>query len=1464
MTINDRQNILVHVGEGALEHDPLCATAGTTGALKQREELPRDTTDQELAVGDSQGAADVLMCCEAADDSPQLEFEASDGECAVADGIAIGHLSVAACHTSRPLPTIKGTYIRGKIQGLDVILTVDQGCENTMVSHKVYQQIPAIRRPRLWNKGLAEGAGGALINVWGWAPFELKFGSVKLTRVLAVAEIQHELLLGHDLLARDPAGPMDVLNSTKELLFQGQRVPLVTVGEPSRSIRVLSVNDHVIPGMTEMVIDGYVERPVEEVGQERCMLVEGNPEFCERYECVICPTLVNVSGRCSTHVRVLNPFPDPRVIPGNVFLGTLEHVQQGKVVKEQEYPEEQGNPTSLRRVQLRTGPSLGDSAQLRDKASTCDEWTPRVGKSLGSSVRQVQLPMSDSTAMMQLEGGLSAAVVSADVDVGNTLLPEHLKELYERAREGWTVEQQDAIRQLLCKYPSVFAKDEYDLGLTDLVEHEIPTGDAAPIKLPPRRVPLAFVADEKREIEKMLQQGIARPSTSPWAAPLVLVRKPDGSARVTVDFRELNRVTRDNAYPLPRTEDCLDALSGACVFSVGDGLSAYHQVPMKESDIPKTAFVTKFGLFEHTTMPMGLKCAPATFQRLMELALSGLVWQTCLIYLDDCIVFGKSFDEQLVRLEEVLQRFQKAGLKLKPSKCNFFQREVRFLGHLVSAEGIQPDPANVQKIKDWPKPRCVTDIRVVLGMGGYYRRFIKDYSKRMQPLINLTKERVPFFWTEDCQAAFDDLKEALMNPPLLAHPTPDGHFILDTDASKTTVGAVLTQIQDGVEHPISYGSRTLSTAERNYCATDRELLAGRYFMEYYKHYLLGRTFTLRTDHDSLRWLFSLREPKERVARWIETMSCYQFRVEYRPGHKHGNADAMSRICANPQDCDCPLLVDNLTLKCGPCKKCCKRAESMDSSLLDSDGNIRAQQAPMPTVAEGIRAVQMIRRKVGRTGRRRGATSCLGTVTVRHVVESVPDSGGGQKDQGTTAEASRGSTWALPYTMKTLREKQLKDPDIAPLMIWKEQGKRPMGREVLSASPATRHYWLYWDALSVTDGVLFRKFIRRDGSGEHQQFVVPRQLRELILYHLHDGRLSGHLGKPKTKERLLQRFYWYGVREDVDLWVDKCETCASVKKPTQTIKAPLGEMPVGAPLDRMATDILGPLPVTPRGNRFILVVTDAFTKWVEIFPIPDQTAPTCARVILNEVIARFGSPLELLSDQGPNYESILFKELCHMLEIRKIRTSPGNPRCNGQTERFNRTLLKMIKSYLRGEERDWDLHLPCLAAAYRSTPHDSTGLTPNLLMLGREVRIPMEVVYGGQKHEASKTYGAYVERLKKLMQHAHDIARENLGVAAKRQKDLYDAKAKMTPYTIGDLVWMETDVGQLDITPKLRVPYEGPFMVWRRVGPLDYELYLDRRKKKVVHYNRLKPYRGLRRPRGYYSALAEAKRLASLT
>ena len=970
---------------------------------------------------------------------------------------------------------------------------------------------------------------------------------------------------------------------------------------------------------------------------------------------------------------------------------------------------------------------------------------------LNPRAEPVQLFKGTEVAVLELVDIPGEVVIS---NVGSDTISQEKREmlrgLVETQGAGLTMEQREQFYSLLLTYADIFASSNSDLGRTDKLSHSIHTGDATPVRQPVRRIPPYRRQEVQTLLDEMLEQEVIQRSTSPWASPIVLVRKKDGTTRFCVDYRKLNDVTRKDAYPLPRIDATLDTLAGSKWFSTLDLLSGYWQVEVAEEDRHKTAFCTTEGLFEFKVMPFGLCNAPATFQRLMDLVLAGLQWSHCLVYLDDVIILGHTFVDHLRNLQAVFQRLRDAGLRLKSSKCAFFQPKVQYLGHVISEEGVAADPTKIEKVATWPIPLSTREVQRFLGFASYYRRFIRDFAQIAKPLHRLTERARAFHWTADCQSAFEELRHHLSTAPVLAHPNFSRPFILDTDASDTGIGAVLSQIDDnGMERVVAYGSRVLSKPERRYCVTRRELLAVVFFTRQFRPYLAGHHFTLRTDHGSLTWLRNFKEPEGQLARWLERLQEFDFDTVHRRGRKHTNADALSRL---------------------PCTQCGRENHSTAPALVAVTGILPSER----------------------------------------------------------------------HSLDELRQLQLADATMGLALQSKEAGQKPTPDKVKTLSPASRRLFQLWDQLLVKDGLLWRWYERPVDQERTLQLVVPMALREEVLVDLHEGVCAAHLGMDKTLARLKERFYWPGHYNDVENWCRNCAKCAMRKTPAPKARAPLQSIKAGYPMQIVATDILGPFPESTNGNNYILVVGDYFTRWVEAYAIRNQEAVTVANKLTNEFFFCFSPAEQLHSDQGRQFESQVIAEVCKLLGIHKSCTTPYHPQSDGMVERFNRTLLNMLATTAEKHPFDWESQLRPLCLAYNTSVHPTTGYSPFYLMYGRQVRMPIDIMFGTPTPDTASP-SEYADDLRKRLEKAYQQVREQMGHQLDRQKELYDRKVHGKLFEAGDLVWLFSPVVPRGCPKKLHRPWTGPFKVVSRLSDVTYRIenVQLRRNRLVVHFNRLK-------------------------
>ena len=949
-------------------------------------------------------------------------------------------------------------------------------------------------------------------------------------------------------------------------------------------------------------------------------------------------------------------------------------------------------------------------------------------------------------------------------------LPVELQKLIDQIDVPLNEKQEKQVEGLLTRNKDVFALPGEPMGRTDLVQHEIRVETDTPIKQHVRRPPLHLREAAEQEVQRMLKDDVVEPSESPWSSPVVLVRKKDGSLRYCIDYRKLNAVTVKDSYPLPRIDDSLDALRHAKYFTTLDMASGYWQIGLSEDAKQKSAFCTTSGLYQFKVMPFGLTNAPATFQRLMERVLAGLQWQVCLIYIDDVIIFSRTVEGHIQQLQAVFDRLKAAGLKLKPKKCHLFRRRVQYLGHVVSEEGISTDPEKLEAIRNWERPTTVSQVRSFLGLCSYYRRFVPEFATLARPLIKLTEKTTPFTWTDEQEKSWIVLKEKLMSPPVLDYPDPEKTFILDTDASDVGIGAVLSQETDGHERVIAYGSRVLTKPERRYCVTRRELLAVVHFVKTFRHYLIGKKFILRSDHASLRWLRSFKEPEGQVARWLETLDSYDFELVHRPGRKHVNADALSR---------------------GPCPQC--------------EGNHEGDKI------------------------RRG----------RRPKNEVPDQGAAVQTRSRVSKPEVLPTWfnSDELSLERIKEEQDKDPTLSSVREWMSKGNRPRFDRISCEGREMKFYWGQFANLQEQNGVLVRR-LERDQLGPKLQILVPRALRPTVLTECHEARTAGHLGRTKTIANVRRKFLWPGMRKDADIHVRTCEICSKYKITGRTRKAKLSSFQVGEPMERLCIDIAGPYPETSSGNKYCLVITDWFTKFVEIHSMPNQEAETVAEVVARQYISRYGVPREIHTDQGTQFESQLFKSLCVLLGIHKTRTTSFRPQSDGQSERNIKTLIKMM-AIATEQRKDWDECLPYIGMAYRATPQESTGFSPNFLMFGRELAMPVDIMIP-LPEDSNEDQAQYAAKLRERLEYAYELARNTLRRTVERQKRLYNERVFGTPIQRGDIVWVALKTKRKGVSLKLQPKWKGPSLVIEKLNEVIAKVQLTPRKIVNLHVDMLKP------------------------
>ena len=931
-------------------------------------------------------------------------------------------------------------------------------------------------------------------------------------------------------------------------------------------------------------------------------------------------------------------------------------------------------------------------------------------------------------------------------------------------------EEERLANEMAREFEAVFYQEGEPLAATGRVRHRIELLDKGPVWVPARRYPEAQMGIIDQEIRQMLREGIIRPSVSPYSSPLWVVPKPPGPEgeerfRVVVDYRALNAKTKRDKYPLPRFEEMIDRMWGANVFSTLDLRSGYHQIRMDPEDAEKTAFTFRRGHYQFERMPFGLTNAPATFQRLMDEFLEGLEETYVQVYMDDIIVFSRGMREHREDLRKVLRRLKEFNLRVSRDKTQLARREVKFMGHILSEQGVRTDPGKVQAIGNLTAPRDVKELRGFLGLANYYRRFVGGFSGIAEPLTALTKKGAWRPIEGDALTSFEKLKQALSTAPVLKFPNFEEAFTLTTDASQVAAGAVLSQGTAEGERPVAYASKKFTPCETRYSAIERELLAIVWAVEHFRPYLWGRKFLVRTDHKPLLWVGKLKESSARVTRLKERLTPYDFDLVHTKGVQNVVADFLSRHVNAIETAGSPFDVG--------------RYVDEAFGIVRED---RGQQERENTPMEPEELDDLVR-----------------TTYEQEWQENVDDLRGEERPRpwDSKPETINTKLWQVIVREVPGRGfnpglKRYHKQRIYQVEIGRETPEEEVAEGYNQILGGGNLFHVYLDEERQRE--LLRKLYTTRKVGENTTIVEcqkkvetvfhpERQERILAAYH---GGVNNHRGVGATLADLRRRFYWWDMIGTIRDHILQCDVCAQAKYVRTPRERPQRLTPTARdPLDRVQADLF-----QWEGSRFLVLVDEA-TRLAMVQRVRNKTARTI-RTTLLQLFAAHGRPRTLIMDQGREFKNGLIEELLEDLGIRAHYTTPGHPRSHGMVERLQGSLTEHLQllrlgRQLTGEEAMWRAVL-----AYNSSVHSGTD------------RVPFEEMRGvgpdGQQHPEEYPRERQEQQDRQLRRKEHRVRKLN-----RRRPVAEDYKVR-----VGDRVFRKNWFKRT----KEGARYTGPYTVER--------------------------------------------------
>lgn len=864
--------------------------------------------------------------------------------------------------------------------------------------------------------------------------------------------------------------------------------------------------------------------------------------------------------------------------------------------------------------------------------------------------------------------------------------------------------ERDELFQTIIENESVLLKPNEKLTATSAIKHKIDTTDNQPIYTKSYRYPHTFKKDVEDQIKELFENGIIKHSVSPYSSPIwVVPKKLDASGkrkvRVVIDYRKINDKTISDRFPIPQIEEILDSLGKSVYFTTLDLKSGFHQIEMDPEHQAKTAFSTALGHFEFTRMPFGLKNAPATFQRAMNNILGEYIGVICFVYLDDIIIIGKDLKTHIINLAKVLKRLAEFNLKIQLDKCEFMRRETEFLGHIITQEGIKPDPEKIMKILDWKLPENQKQIKQFLGLSGYYRRFIKDYSKIVKPMTKYLKKEQPMNLNDsDYRASFLKLKEIIASDQILAYPDFSAPFILTTDASNYAIGAVLSQIQEKSERPIAFASRTLNKCETNYSTIEKEALAIMWGIDKFKPYLYGNKFTLFTDHKPLQFIKNCNK-NQKILNWRIELENYDYTIVYKEGKTNVVADALSRKIEENVEVNLTNMHSSISERRN------HNEESEDSSQDDNTVH-SAQSSDDNYIHFSERPINYYRNQI--------------------------------IFQKSRVETDISETPFTNYHRTIVCRNNFDEQTITDTLKKYHDNKQTaiMAPENLIAAIQE----VYKNHFNQNGHFVFTQLRVED--------VTSEQRQDILVNKEHD---RAHRGMTEVEHQLRRSYFFPKMASKIKMVIHTCKACNMHKYERKPYNIKLSPRPTtDRPFDRVHMDIF------QIDKHNFLSIVDAFSKHAQMISMETKNLVDVKNA-LAQYFCTYGTPRLIITDHETTFRSLELKRFLDSINVELNYASCSES--NGQVEKTHSTIIEIINTNKhKFPNLDTTALVHLAIALYNTSIHSATKFTPNEIIFNNNNIINPNQINENSQEIITKVK-ANIEKAK-LQQEKHNKRREH--------------------------------------------------------------------------------------------------------